>query len=391
MPTPKRKDGRRRHRRAADDSIEAPRDDQRKQRARRRRSKEDGYKESSYRDEDRKRKPKRRGKPAPYEKLGERWQQAGGAVLADGAGVPLADLPAGQTMETEFDRLNTGGVLPPMTGGAIFADGWKTKSKQDAVDTVDLYKRARNDGAARTWVGNTPDNLRLSAQALQNWAHAKRGNAFNGLIDARTGEIFLVPATKRGASTGVPARADANKPPAERRDGQRAWKSSELKKQRFHKNQKLAPGNLSPLKHGKLGNVNHSLAATLLEGKNTPLDGTATPFEHFKEEQEVNSNYLGFFVHTDAVSGELVLNHKSAQLNAPNLTLPAYDSSELFHGNDNHLTASLPDAGDSDIKQQRAKLTQLPPDLQKLVVEAMSDLSDKPPNRWQRLKNFVKD
>ncbi|MDB6048654.1 MAG: Insecticidal toxin complex protein [Pseudomonas sp.] len=269
------------------------------------------------------------------------------------------------TMKYMFDDVASGGVLAPMTGGAVFGPGWERLEKSTAEKTLALYKESRADGAARVWSKQLPSQLTLSDQARHNWKYAEPGNAFSGMIDARTAEIYLVPATSR-SKIGV--------------DGQTDWSSKALKKQWFSKTSHYEKGNIKPYRNGKLANLDHGRAAYYLEGKEKALPPDLNAFDHWFDQQKVSSNWLGFFVHADQNTGRMVLNYKSAQLNSPNLLLAANDIDISENTETKRLDISLKNSADSKTQQQE-QVTQLPDSLKTMVSIAMSAVSELKPHR----------
>lgn len=220
--------------------------------------------------------------------------------------------------------------IPALTGGGIYNEEFNKLGRKDtrvaegfrrASATVTLYKFSRQNGeAARKWL-NTPENikkyemqLRLSDQARLNWANSQPGNPFSGMIDTRTGLIYLIPATIR--------------------DDQRPWDLTVLRQQLFTKDGRhLADNNESPISNGKHKNTDHGRAAAFLDGCNydavTMLEKGVDPFTNWFSQQTLCQNWLGFFVHSDK-KGYPVLNFNSAQLNAPNLAFQNLTEDQLF-------------------------------------------------------------
>uniref|UniRef100_UPI0024B1D847 RHS repeat domain-containing protein n=1 Tax=Yersinia sp. Marseille-Q3913 TaxID=2830769 RepID=UPI0024B1D847 len=267
----------------------------------------------------------------------------------------------GINLQDEFNKSSVNGVIAPMTGGAIFNDSWKNLELSVAVSYFNLYLEARQTGAARDWLKSMPKELKLSKQAKHNWKHAKKGNAFSGMIDARNKEIYLIPATSRNERKGGA--------------GQIPWEYSELKKQWFYRDKHLAKNNEKPYSNKKLRNLDHGRAAFYLEGEGKPASNKKSAFENWIDTQTISSHWLGFFVHSDS-DGNMKLNFKSAQLNSPNIILPKYKADDIFSNKEDMSGINISINDDSlNQNEQKEYVSQLPSNIKEMVKMAMHELS----------------
>jgi hypothetical protein len=276
------------------------------------------------------------------------------AVIRNSEGNWISCSSADEINKQKFNKYTRNGLLPPMVGGAITNSGWRNMTPEDAEGTLQYYLDLRKHGSARKWADNKniPEYLKLSEQAIHNWEAAKKGNAFSGMLDTRTGMTYLVPATHR-----------------KNVKGQVEWEWENLKNQWFHKKYHLKKGNEVPYSDRKLRNLDHGKAAAYLDGVEKSLMNT-DPFTAFKNMQETSSNWLGFFIHSDSLTGEVVLNFKSAQLNGPNILFPKLPIDKLFSPGKNSSTNVTSNV---DIN----KMVMLPKEIQEKILIAISSLPSK--------------
>lgn len=166
----------------------------------------------------------------------------------------------------------------------------------------------REGGACRQWFlgpdRKNPDfNLTLSREASDNWKLAKKGNAFNGVIDCRTWEVFLVPQNPRSDKKNL---VNFNQLP---------WTNSQLKSVKPTRAAKASGAPRYPLFANS--GLDHGTVALMSEGQS--LDAPKTFADWCRQEKELKANYLGFNVWTDATNGKLEIKYTSRQLNGPNL------------------------------------------------------------------------
>lgn len=188
--------------------------------------------------------------------------------------------------------------------------GESTTARERKIRLRTAWLSLRKDGACRRWLlgsdRNKPDNvlrLVMSREADINWRLAKRGNAFNGVIDCRTWEVFLVPQNPR---TDNKTSLKFNQLP---------WKTSQLKKVELTRSANASSAPVYELQPEK--GLDHGVVALMSEGKS--LDAPKTLADWCRQERELKANYLGFNVWTDATTGQLAIKFTSRQLNGPNL------------------------------------------------------------------------
>lgn len=164
----------------------------------------------------------------------------------------------------------------------------------------------REEGACRRWFlgpNRKSPKLTLSSEADNNWRLAKKGNAFNGVIDCRTWEVFLVPQNPRSDKKNL---VNFNQLP---------WTNEQLKKVKLTRSAKASGAPKYSLQSNK--GLDHGTVALMSEGQS--LDAPKSFADWCRQEKELKANYLGFNVWTDATSGKLEIKYTSRQLNGPNL------------------------------------------------------------------------